>query len=49
MKLLSSYHLGSLRHSNRMLMAPMTRSRAGEDNVPTPLMAKYYAPSPAQD
>jgi N-ethylmaleimide reductase len=28
--------------ANRMVMAPMTRSRAGEGNVPTALMAKYY-------
>lgn len=36
----------SLKHlalKNRMVMAPMTRSRASADNVPTPLMAEYYA------
>jgi N-ethylmaleimide reductase len=33
--------LGSLRLQNRMVMSPMTRSRA-IDNVPNELMAKYY-------
>lgn len=27
---------------NRIVMAPLTRDRAGEGNVPTPLMAEYY-------
>ena len=27
---------------NRTVMAPLTRDRAGEGNVPTPLMAEYY-------
>src|SRR6201999_2085778 len=40
--LFSSYQLGSLSLSNRMVMAPMTRSRAGKGNVPTELMATYY-------
>lgn len=40
--LLTSYNLSGLELSNRMVMAPMTRSRAGENNVPTELMAKYY-------
>jgi len=31
-----------LQLSNRMVMAPLTRSRAGEGNVPTDLMATYY-------
>lgn len=35
--------LGSLRLHNRIVMAPLTRSRAGEDGVPGPLMAEYYA------
>jgi N-ethylmaleimide reductase len=35
--------LGSYRLANRIVMAPLTRSRAGEDGVPTPLMAEYYA------
>ncbi|MEL7833405.1 alkene reductase [Fodinibius sp. Rm-B-1B1-1] len=40
--LLTSYNLSGLELSNRMVMAPMTRSRAGEGNVPTDLMVKYY-------
>jgi N-ethylmaleimide reductase len=35
--------LGSVPLSNRVVMAPMTRSRADADHVPTPLMAEYYA------
>ncbi|WP_177419336.1 alkene reductase [endosymbiont of Lamellibrachia barhami] len=34
--------LGGLTLPNRIVMAPMTRNRAGEDNVPTALNAKYY-------
>jgi len=34
---------GDLRLPNRILMAPMTRARAGRDHVPTPRMATYYA------
>jgi N-ethylmaleimide reductase len=37
------YDLGSLKLANRILMAPLTRSRAGAGDVPTPLMATYYA------
>lgn len=40
--LLSNFSIGDLQLKNRMVMAPMTRSRAGEGNVPTPLMAEYY-------
>ena len=29
--------------ANRMVMAPLTRSRAGQGNVPTALMATYYS------
>jgi len=35
--------LGSYRLKNRIVMAPLTRSRATEDGVPTPLMATYYS------
>jgi N-ethylmaleimide reductase len=42
LRLLSPYTLGSLRLPNRMVMAPMTRSRAGHGGVPTPLAATYY-------
>ncbi|RLJ21752.1 alkene reductase [bacterium endosymbiont of Escarpia laminata] len=34
--------LGDLTLPNRIVMAPMTRNRAGEGNVPTALNAKYY-------
>jgi N-ethylmaleimide reductase len=39
--LFSPYTLGSLTLSNRVVMSPMTRSRA-IGNVPNELMAKYY-------
>ncbi|HZU33750.1 MAG TPA: alkene reductase [Candidatus Angelobacter sp.] len=41
--LFSSYQLGSLHLPNRIVMAPMTRNRAGQGNVPTELAATYYA------
>ncbi len=41
--LFSPYTLGDLELANRMVMAPMTRSRALEGNVPNPLAATYYA------
>src|SRR6202041_1627425 len=34
--------LGNLQLPNRIIMAPLTRMRAGPDNVPTPLNANYY-------
>jgi N-ethylmaleimide reductase len=37
------YALGSLTLANRLVMAPLTRSRAGTGDVPTSLMAAYYA------
>lgn len=41
--LLSPYRLGRLELKNRMVMAPMTRSRALVDgNVPNPLAVTYY-------
>lgn len=42
-KLFTPYELNSLLLKNRMVMAPMTRCRAGEGDVPTPLMAEYYS------
>src|SRR6476646_6167846 len=33
---------GDLLLPNRILMAPLTRRRAGESRVPNALMAKYY-------
>jgi len=42
--LLSEFELSSaVTLSNRLAMAPMTRSMAGEGLVPTPAMAEYYA------
>ena len=35
--------LGALELPNRVLMAPMTRSRAGADGVPQDIVADYYA------
>jgi N-ethylmaleimide reductase len=40
--LLTPLRLGPYTLRNRMVMAPMTRSRAGAGNVPTPLTATYY-------
>jgi len=37
------YELGDLALQNRVVMAPMTRSRAVAGNVPNPLAAAYYA------
>ena len=37
------YKLGDLELPNRIVMAPLTRNRAVEGGVPTPLMAEYYA------
>ena len=39
--LFQPYTMGSLELANRLVMAPMTRSRA-IDNVPNDLMAAYY-------
>ena len=41
--LFTPFRLGPYELRNRVVMAPMTRSRAGAGNVPTPLMAEYYA------
>ena len=41
--LLSPYDLAGLSLSNRVVMAPMTRARAGKSRVPNALMAEYYA------
>lgn len=35
--------LGTLTLPNRIFMAPLTRCRADENHVPTPIMAEYYA------
>ena len=41
--LLSSYRLGGFELKNRLVMSPMTRSRAVDGNVQNPLAATYYA------
>ncbi|MEZ5501281.1 MAG: alkene reductase [Halioglobus sp.] len=43
MYLFTPLTLGALELRNRVVMAPMTRSRAGADGVPTALMARYYS------
>src|SRR5258707_14430047 len=40
--LLTPVKIGSLQLPNRVVMAPMTRNRAGEGNAPTPLNVEYY-------
>jgi N-ethylmaleimide reductase len=42
-KLFEPFDLKTLPLKNRIVMAPMTRCRAGADYVPTILMAEYYA------
>src|ERR1700739_1778488 len=39
----SPLRLGPLQLPNRVVMAPMTRNRAGRGNAPGPLNATYYA------
>ncbi|HEY4403891.1 MAG TPA: alkene reductase [Xanthobacteraceae bacterium] len=41
--LLSPYRLGGIELGNRLVMSPMTRSRALDGNVSNPLAATYYA------
>jgi N-ethylmaleimide reductase len=41
--LFSPTRLGAIEVSNRIAMAPLTRSRVGEDGVPGDLQATYYA------
>ncbi len=40
--LFSSYRMGPIGLKNRIVMAPMTRNRAGKAHEPTPLNARYY-------
>lgn len=42
-QLFSPLQVGELSLPNRVVMAPLTRCRAGAGRVPTPLMAEYYA------
>jgi len=41
-KLFEPVSLGSIELANRVVMAPLTRMRAGEDGVPGDLMVEYY-------
>jgi N-ethylmaleimide reductase len=41
--LFSPYRLGELELRNRMVLSPMTRSRAIDGNIPNPIAATYYA------
>jgi len=41
--LFSPLTVGPLEVPNRIWLAPLTRCRAAEGHVPTPLMAEYYA------
>lgn len=40
--LFTPFKLGNLQLPNRIIMAPLTRSRATIDGIPTPIMAEYY-------
>jgi 2,4-dienoyl-CoA reductase-like NADH-dependent reductase (Old Yellow Enzyme family) len=42
MSLFDPLEVGDLTLPNRILMAPLTRSRAGDNRVPNELMAQYY-------
>ncbi len=42
-KLFEPFRLGGVELRNRIVMAPLTRNRAGADNVPGPLAVEYYA------
>jgi len=41
--LFTPVRLGAVEAPNRLVMAPLTRMRAGQGRVPTPLMAEYYS------
>jgi len=40
--LLQPFHLGDLTLPNRVVMAPLTRGRAGKERIPNAIMAEYY-------
>ena len=40
--LFTPVHLGAIEAPNRIVMAPLTRMRAGSERIPTALMAEYY-------
>ena len=41
-RLFSPVNLGALSCRNRIVMAPMTRDRAGPDDIPSDVMVDYY-------
>lgn len=41
-RLFDPIQLGAIAAPNRVLMAPLTRGRATQEHVPTPIMADYY-------
>ena len=41
-QLLSPFVLGGMSLKNRVVLAPMTRARAGKERIPNNLMAEYY-------
>ena len=41
--LFESMQLGAVEIPNRILMAPLTRSRASEGHIPNDMMAEYYS------
>src|SRR5689334_11338304 len=41
--LLSPFDMSGLQLKNRVVMSPLTRSRAGVERMPNRLMAEYYA------
>jgi N-ethylmaleimide reductase len=43
MNLLTPITLGAVSLENRVLMAPLTRMRADNEGVPSPLAIEYYA------
>jgi N-ethylmaleimide reductase len=43
LRLLAPTSIGGLQLASRIVMAPLTRNRAGPGQVPTALMAQYYA------
>jgi len=45
--LFQPYELGSLTLANHIVMAPLTRNRAGAGLVPGELAATYYAHTPS--
>lgn len=42
-QLLRPFEMHELTLANRVVMAPLTRSRSGENRIPNALMAKYYS------